>query len=702
MMKKLIANIVGLFLLMTSLIACTEESTFDSDVHEVGTITLGLNYKMLSRAAEEAGDDLYNENKIEKVDIFFYKENNLNTCVFYPENVKLNNGAGTVTVKVPQGQLGLFEGGIYSVYVIANGGFSRNELANKSVDELKAMSFTTDFLLDNGTPASFLMDGLSSGITLTKDGTSGQVDLYRAASKIVLTATVQDEIVGEDGTHYTPLMDGMYVSLYNGVKKTNVNTADKPYTVSAEDYFSTPDRAIKEKRNIGEDEKSGHVPFYSYATSWDENDNHETYLLLTVPWKVKSEEGESYTRYYYRVPINNQYKNLVRNNLYRINLSVAILGSTQKEDAVELNPNYLILNWSTEEIDTDLEDFKYLVLDENFKVMNNTPTCKIGYASSSEITVNVTKVILPDYSIEDFDKDREITFNSADYKTSFDANEITFSHSLTEEDFAPYTITLVVTNNDSYSETVVITQYPKIYIDGERNTGTNNKGYVYVNNNTDSNSSWNTVRGLEGKNKNPNMYVINVTAFYNEDNYMIGDSRGDKTPSAEENTPLGYNQWADGADYWNNQISRKILAYYPSKDNDTSISEVMIAPQFRIASSYGVVGGAIKYDAAKRRCASYQEFGYPAGRWRVPTIAEFKFISSLSARKKIPLLFNNGSGYWVAGAKCTPQSNNTTTPVKVDKSTSGEAFVRCVYDEWYWGNKQIANKAKFTWGDKER
>ena len=100
---------------------------------------------------------------------------------------------------------------------------------------------------------------------------------------------------------------------------------------------------------------------------------------------------------------------------------------------------------------------------------------------------------------------------------------------------------------------------------------------------------------------------------------------------------------------------------------------------------------------AEKRCASYQEDGYPAGRWRLPTYAEAAFIVSLSNEKKIPYLFNTGTNYWCAHGDFKPNGNN------VDLNPDGNSnSVRCVYDEWYWGSDQIANKSTFTWGDAPR
>ena len=122
----------------------------------------------------------------------------------------------------------------------------------------------------------------------------------------------------------------------------------------------------------------------------------------------------------------------------------------------------------------------------------------------------------------------------------------------------------------------------------------------------------------------------------------------------------------------------------------------MLSPQFMIASSYGVTNPVSKNDA-RRRCASYQEDGYPAGRWRLPTQAEIEYIVSLSAWDIIPTLFGSEDGtettYWSANGAVKVKGNS------VSSGTMTEGPVRCVYDTWYWTDK--CTKTQFTWGDKE-
>ena len=50
---------------------------------------------------------------------------------------------------------------------------------------------------------------------------------------------------------------------------------------------------------------------------------------------------------------------------------------------------------------------------------------------------------------------------------------------------------------------------------------------------------------------------------------------------------------------------------------------------------------------------------------------------------------------------CKDQRSEAVTAGNSDTSSiKGNAYVRCVYDEWYWTD--TVNKGDFTWGDKQR
>ena len=147
---------------------------------------------------------------------------------------------------------------------------------------------------------------------------------------------------------------------------------------------------------------------------------------------------------------------------------------------------------------------------------------------------------------------------------------------------------------------------------------------------------------------------------------------------------------------------RKLQWYYPTERSTRT--ENMIAPSYRISSKFsGTEFGSIAMPYAEYRCAGYQEDGFPAGRWRLPTKAEVNFIAQLSAKGFFEFLFNNGSIYWSANGAIKISGSSVVN----DSSTS--ALLRCVYDSWYWdkvdgleGDPRHTPRDLFVWGDKER
>ena len=147
--------------------------------------------------------------------------------------------------------------------------------------------------------------------------------------------------------------------------------------------------------------------------------------------------------------------------------------------------------------------------------------------------------------------------------------------------------------------------------------------------------------------------------------------------------------------------------YYPTENSERS--KRMIAPKFMVASGYSLSYN-LSYDKARKRCASYQEDGYPAGRWRLPTKAEVEFCVEQSTWGNIPKLFNSNqtsANYWCASGLINIAENTVDgkTEVTITEPTwtfkTYNASVRCVYDRWYWGDDKCPRNV-FTWGDRER
>lgn len=122
----------------------------------------------------------------------------------------------------------------------------------------------------------------------------------------------------------------------------------------------------------------------------------------------------------------------------------------------------------------------------------------------------------------------------------------------------------------------------------------------------------------------------------------------------------------------------------------------VIAPEVMFASSYGKTT-SLNYFASLLRCAAYQEDGYPAGRWRLPTEEEIELAIDLNTVGAIPALFNTTGKYWASSGRYISNSGGTwswTAPTNAEmtfntNSGSYSMGVRCVYDTWYWGQDEV-------------
>ena len=147
---------------------------------------------------------------------------------------------------------------------------------------------------------------------------------------------------------------------------------------------------------------------------------------------------------------------------------------------------------------------------------------------------------------------------------------------------------------------------------------------------------------------------------------------------------------------------RALKWYYPTENSTRT--ENMVAPSYRISSKFsGIEFGNLDKKYAEYRCAAFQEDGFPAGRWRLPTKAEINFIGILSARGFFEFLFNNNGVYWSANGAVKVSGSS------VDYVNSATALLRCVYDSWYWdeidgleGDPRQPQRNVFVWGDREK
>lgn len=712
MKRRAIYHIIGLLAAVCCLWSCQDEISQGNSGGDGKSLTLN----MVTRASdnEEAGNPAYNENTITRADVFFFEKAD-GPCIYAQTGVK---PSADNKLQVTLGEE-IQADKSYHIYVVANYdcGYTSETAKEVYIATIKEKTITTAWKdgLNSSTDVndvidvieeSLIMDGEADiTVSMTEPGT---VNLTRAMAKIALFPTAEDEIIvgeGENKVTYKPVYSRMNVTLVNGVQRTNLEGS---YEVKSGEQ-GNDDYVVRMKRNFADEDRDGNytqVPFYSYPNPATTPNRKESYLILCLPWSMEGQGTQQALNYYYRVPIteDDTPAELLRNRYYKVNVHVGVLGSLDPKDAVTLEGDFEILNWSTMEISTEMQNYQYLVLDEYHSVMNNVNELEMPYISSSEIDwskTKITKVTYPNYNADTDDASHtrieELTgkaITNAGFSLSPSGDVLKFSHNVTNEDYVPYTITIDVYNTQGIHIKTpwTIIQYPAIYIVGDYNPDGKNNRFIYNKGGSENNVSddnGNTLGGVNtpsdgwwgSTNNNRNQYTIYVTSFDIGDDYVIGDPRSEKIDN------LRYLQEQSDAS------GRHLTYYYPSKKPDV---EKMVAPAFKIASSWGVVNsGSLTYETAQRRCASYQENGYPAGRWRIPTEAEIQYIVGLSDRGVIPVLF--GGDYYASSGRIYDNENGQ----KFYPESDGHS-VRCVYDVWYWGNDKLSNPNQFTWGDEER
>lgn len=748
--------IIGMLAVLLVCGACQDD--LEGNPLNSNMLTLQLQTSAITRALE-VGEDRFNENVVKEVDVYFFQESSgtaTGNCM-YAQTGLVPEGS-TLQVELDRT---ILTNGNYFIYVVANYNLiNETEAEGKSLVELQNIVLTTNWkegYTENESviEESLAMDG-STVIEVTDEGASGHVDLTRAMAKIMLYATTESKITDNNGLTYEPINDRMFATLVYGVNKTNF-AGD--YAVQAGDENgNNSDYITRMRRNYdpdhteevtvtvtenGEEKQEKYnryeqvAPFYSYPNPVNTQNRKDTYLILCVPWMVTEGEGVggSYQafNYYYRVPITgtNAPALLKRNHYYKVNVHIGVLGSLSPHDAVEVKANFEIVDWFNAEIDADMQQYQYLVLDEYKSVMNNVNVLENPYISSSELKMSgdsygdtrytrITSVTYPNYNdTNEDDYTSTVTLRgsqiaNAGFTITENDGKLVFNHIVTQEDYVPYTITVEVWNTQGKHVTWEITQYPAIYIVGDYNpNGEIFDGYdwwgneQYKEGNRFVYGEWtggveddrgndlggaNNFYTSNATNKNPNQYTIFITSFDIEgSDYAIGD------PRTQEINNLLY---LNNADRYGGTLDN----YHPTKEDDV---DNVIAPAFKIASSWGVVStesvgmwelqSVLVYETAQERCASYQENGYPAGRWRIPTEAEIEYIISLSDRGEIPELFDGD--YFASSGR---YYDNENTPHGFRDGRNEHHSVRCVYDVWYWGNEKYFGENEehyFVWGD---
>lgn len=603
---------------------------------------------------------------------------------------------------------------------------------------------------------------LASGSGYAVDAT---IPLKRLASKITVEFTYENYPETSKNILWVPQPSGEETRVYlsNAIEHTTLggpltrslvedswDTATMPLGDGSRDIF---EYAYNFMNQIPETDGKKIAHFYTYPIQMENGDDNQTHLKLVLPWYGYKWRGEGsmptemteanknnfvlykQTEVYYKIALPDSTINQ-SNRIYQYSVKVNTIGSDK--DVEITGYEYIVKDWLTNEgISSNVATGRYISLDipKNEYDMY-VDDVEIAFVSSGTVIPIVKEIYqwnfsgntpTKDYFMQDGEvvasnplRDKKEIARGAsgdNFIKSWvtipnETSKLKISHEMCNDievdpiskfDAAPYVFVVTLhleaegTGTSSFDRTVTITQYPALYVEAETNSAypNNNYGYVYVNGEQNTTTtSWYRVSGLGGNNSNPNMFVITSTILTDPD-MLLGDPR---KQSIQNGYSSNDNSWSPTASSIHQSGTRQLTYYHPT-DNSEEAKKV-VSPKFRIASSYGKTQPVNRQNAFQR-CASYQEDGYPAGRWRIPTNSEVKHVVNLSANGFIDILFGSDDGdtnYWTASGYITVNNeSNTVTPH--DGDASGYVYVRCVYDDWYWGDEKAQDKEGFIWGD---
>ena len=746
-MKRLITYISILAAVLTAGVSCSREAVLDGE-QEGGNLTLVFKTAQMAtrvdideNAGKVAGEGA--ENVIDHVDFFFFPDEDPESeaitsgrlTVSLGDLTKVKEGEYTTADRfINTDDFPALKGPSY-FYALVN---YPEEVTAKTMKDLLALPLSTDF---TKAQTSFVMDSFSSEtesglIYLTPKATAEDrtevVKVSRIAAKLVLNINVAESF--EDATHdvWTPVLDQMWVNFLYGRKTATVAATPMAFDAKA-NYFNTAQAMPNGGTLTGGFYKYTTDPVYTYPLEYATSDVTAPYFKIFIPWLSRL---KGMNNFYYKI-ILPELGEFQRNKIYQLNVDVSVIGGTEDDWALFSDYVYVADWYSPGELETSVESARYLDIPVKKHEIYGINSIEVPVVSSNDIEIvsvtarqqkvtetlgtNATHPIRSYTCVANGSESFTLTYNldatiTTSTNNSFDCTPIEWTVTIRHKQ---------TSDEPCLTKTVsaTIIQYPSIYAYLVNGLNSFVNGYYTVQTAsvtpkpdtegqstyyryTTSGNAFGTGSLWSGTSATANygglntdfgsrtstMTLINVSAFSASSNSYTVNSNGDNQPTKEyiigdPRVDAGYS----GSDLYNYLWGNQTVAWTDAAAGTiklgSDVQKNLIAPAFMFSSEIAGRPGTsqnLNFERAKRRCATYQEAGYPAGRWRLPTEAEIYFAYSLQRMGVIDKLFNGGDGYYASSGNVFGWNTGSTWTFQARGNDNHS--VRCVYDIWFWGN----------------
>lgn len=685
----------------------------------------GQDFVLKTKALDEDDlkDDKYNENVINRLDVFFFDAaGSLKKDYHLTGNdlsEKTYGGKTGFLLTKDWTKDNLTKGTAYTVCLVANstttevtteGGLSTlaelEALTREEADIYKRQNSEASSDDITYTPSkAFLMN---ARVEWAIDSYTAQlvgdtkIDLQRAAVKFVIDVSLDPEFVTRmqaDNKEYgAPSWKYQHFNIQSYEVPVGQTTAvsklvDSPSGGWA--YLVADDPVVDEE---GVTHYS--IVTYAYPQDWSaaaEASDEAPAILLSFQ--------ASGAWHYYFIPLTKDVTRTQSNYLYRVQAVISSYGSTEKTSSTDVNLKYDVLPWDEEDdkvASINAELTPYIMAVPNTFVFkggeaSTALTTKIKYFASGKVTLSN----LNGFYIDLNGKEVPVSSGNTTYTVS-DPSTTATSGTLDINSFVPTNGTYrefqfeltVGSGADAKSTTVKIRHYPLDFItseDGSYSTY-NYQGWVIpgtsstyassgVNNNGQFRFYQNTQGNLFNAHTFYNGYVYEVQANGNRGN-RVNESTGayltnkqmyvlqitssnDKYTVKRPTITL-----ATGSVYNNNGTKITDVTYKISNDD-------VLSPAFMLGSQLGAVGTVSSPINAAIHCALYREHsnGKNYDNWRLPTKSEVQFMmDNQSNYTDVMAEVVGGAYYWTLDQSYAHNSSGS------GGSVDGAKYVRCVRD----------------------